>query len=158
MRRMSQAQCIILSGLLGCVSATAATPLSLNDFGGYWTGIGQVTLTNGNVERLKCVATYKVEGEQLRQNLRCASPGQTVNSSAELRIKAGDVTGTWEEKTYAVVGAVTGRLTADGFLLAITGPAFSATMSLTGSACKQAISIVPQGLEVTQIGIGLGKC
>jgi hypothetical protein len=31
-------------------------------------------------------------------------------------------------------------------------------MNLTSTNCRQSINISPQGLEVTKISIGLGKC
>lgn len=130
----------------------------MDNLSGYWSGFGSVTLANGSVEQLKCVATYRIGGEQLRQNLRCASAGYSINASADLLVKGQDVSGNWEEKTYAAVGSVSGRMVDDGFTLSIQGANFTAAMSVTTTSCKQSINISPRGLDVTKISIGLGKC
>ena len=148
----------LAAGVAGPMLCAAAMAASLQDFGGYWTGVGSVTMANGTVEQVKCVATYKVGAEQLRQNLRCASSGYSINATADLIVKGNEITGSWEERTYSTVGSVTGRLTADGFNLSVKGPTFSAAMNLTATSCRQTINIAPQGLDVTKIAIGLGKC
>ena len=43
-------------------------------------------------------------------------------------------------------------------MLSIQGANFTAAMNVALSNCKQTISITPQGLDVTRISIGLGKC
>jgi hypothetical protein len=147
---------VILAGLTG--SAHAAQPIKLDEFIGYWAGTGQVTMTNGSSEQLKCVATYKAAGLQLRQNLRCASAGYSISAAVDLTVTGQSIAGTWEEKTYSANGLITGQVTADGFALAIKGPTFTAEMGVAHSACKQNITIVPTGVDVIKISIALGKC
>jgi hypothetical protein len=100
---------------------------------------------------------YKADSGQIRQTMRCASPDYSINSLAELRLKGGQVSGTWEERTYSVKGDVAGRFGGDSFVLSIQGPNFSAAMNATLSRCKQSLSIAPQGFEVTRISISLTK-
>lgn len=150
-----------VSGILalGLVSAgAAANPIS--DLAGYWTGSGSVLLTNGNTEQVKCVVTYRVStnGREVKQNLRCASPGYNINAAAELQVNGGALSGKWEEKNYSQTGDVTGKMVDSGFSLAIQGQTFSAAMNVKGSSCKQSINITPQGTDVSKITIGLGKC
>ncbi len=151
--------------LAACAIATASAvaaqdikSLKTGEFTGYWSGVGMVTWSNGSTEQLKCVATYKNAAADVRQNLRCASPGYAISASAELTVAGEVITGTWEEKTYSANGLITGKVTDTGFLLSIKGPTFSAEMHLNHSACKQAIEIAPTGVDVTKISIGLGKC
>jgi hypothetical protein len=140
-----------------CASiARAAIPLQ--SYKGYWTGLGTVTLVSGGLETLKCVATYNAGDETLRQSLRCANAGQTINASANLVIKAGIVSGSWEEKTYAAVGSIAGHETDDGLKLTIRGAGFVAQMDVLSTVCGQTILIAPQGLDVAEIKIGLRKC
>jgi hypothetical protein len=149
-----------ISGVL-IVSAGAAANangLNLQEFSGYWSGIGVVTMANGSTEQLKCVATYKSSPQDLRQNLRCASTGYSISAAVDLKLAGTAVTGTWEEKTYSANGLITGQVTETGFILAIKGPTFSAEMNLTHSPCKQAIDIAPTGVDVSKITISLGKC
>jgi hypothetical protein len=127
------------------------------ELAGYWTGSGSVVLANGKTERVKCNVIYKADGGSLRQTMRCASADYSINSLADLRIKGGQVSGSWEEKTYAAKGDVTGRYSGESFALTIQGANFSAAMNVTLSSCKQSINISPQGLEVTRVTMALAK-
>jgi hypothetical protein len=128
------------------------------ELAGYWTGSGSVLLSNGKTERVKCNVIYKAaDGGGLRQTMRCASADYSINSLADLRIKGGQVSGSWEEKTYAAKGDVTGRYSGEAFALTIQGANFSAAMNVTLSSCKQSINISPQGLEVTRVTMALAK-
>jgi hypothetical protein len=132
--------------------------LKTDEFAGYWTGTGEVTLANGATEQLRCVATYRNMPQQIRQNLRCASQGYSISAIADLTVAGEAITGTWEEKTYAANGAITGRVVNGGMELSIKGPTFTAEMALGHTTCKQAIEITPTGVDVSKITIGLGKC
>ena len=128
------------------------------ELAGYWSGSGSVVLANGKTERVKCNVVYKAaEAGSLRQTMRCASADYSINSLAELRIKGSQVSGSWEEKTYAAKGDVTGRYSGEAFALTIQGANFSAAMNVTLSSCRQSISISPQGLDVTRVAIALAK-
>ena len=140
-------------------NGTGSAATRLNDWAGYWTGGGKVQLSNGSSEDVKCVVTYKVTGQQLRQNIRCAGQGFSFNGTAELDVGLnGAVTGNWTENTYSANGAVTGKATDSGFKLAISGATFTAVMDAATTSCKQTLDIIPTGLDVSRIAIGLGKC
>ena len=125
---------------------------------GYWKGTGSISLGNGKTERVKCSVTYKTTGgTQIRQSMRCASADYSINSVAELNIRGGQVSGTWEERTYSAKGDVTGRFAGESFSLKIQGANFTAAMNVTVASCKQSVSIMPQGLEVTRVSISLAK-
>lgn len=148
------------AALLGTMCAWVAKAEPIGDLAGFWTGNGSVTLASGNTERVKCNVFYKASdgNTQLRQTVRCASADYTINATAELEVKGGQVTGDWEEKTYAAKGKVTGRYSGENFALMIKGANFTAAMNVTLSACKQSINITPKGLDVTRVTIGLAKC
>lgn len=136
--------------------AALADPIA--DLTGYWTGNGSISLASGKTERVKCSVIYKAEGaNQIRQTMRCASADYAINALAELRIKGGQVSGTWEERTYSAKGDVTGRFAGESFSLQIQGANFSAAMSVTLANCKQSLSITPQGLDVSKVSISLAK-
>jgi hypothetical protein len=44
------------------------------------------------------------------------------------------------------------------FNLHISGAQFTASLHLTSTACKQSLSIIPKGFDISRISIGLGKC
>jgi hypothetical protein len=137
-------------------TALAADPVA--NLSGYWSGNGSIALSNGKTERVKCNVLYRSEGgSQIKQTLRCASEGYSIHSQADLRLAGGQVSGTWEEKTYAAKGDVSGHYGGDTFKLSIQGATFTAAMHVTLSSCKQSLSITPQGLEVTRVSISLSK-
>lgn len=147
----------VVAAVSSTVGASAA--VNLQEMAGYWTGTGKIVLVNGKSESVKCVVTYKVTGSQLKQNVRCAGQGYSLNGTADLDVApSGAVTGSWTENTYSAKGDVTGKATDRGFSLAITGPTFTAVMDATTTACKQSLDIVPKGLDVSRISLGLGKC
>lgn len=136
--------------------AVGATPVG--DLSGRWAGWGSVTLSSGQSEQVKCVATYFVDGQSVRQNLRCASQSYKIDAIATLSVANGRVTGAWEERTWSVGGSVTGKFNDKGFDLAINGPNFGAAMTVGGTNCKQSINIMPRGFEISKIALNLGKC
>ncbi|MBX9589188.1 MAG: hypothetical protein K2X43_07780 [Hyphomonadaceae bacterium] len=157
MKAIAKLAAAALLGVLGSL-AVAADPIG--ELAGYWTGNGSVTLVGGNTERVKCQVFYKASdgNSVLRQTMRCASADYTINAQADLHVKGGQVTGSWEEKTYAAKGEVTGRYSGETFALMIKGANFTAAMNVTLSSCKQSINITPKGLDITKVTIGLAKC
>ena len=150
---------VVVAVLAMVVGAQLAQSDPLGDLNGFWSGTGSVVLSGGNTERVKCQVFYKSgEGSQIRQTMRCASTDYTINSLAELKVKGNQVTGSWEERTYSAKGEVSGRYSAEGFVLSIQGANFSAAMNVSLSNCKQNISITPKGLDVTRVTIALAKC
>jgi hypothetical protein len=148
------------AGCLVIAMVTTAMAAPINDLVGRWSGWGSVTMNSGATEQVKCVATYFIEsgGTQLKQNLRCASTSYKIDATAKLSNSNGQLTGEWEEKTYAAVGSVAGRFTGNGFNVSIQGPTFTAAMAVTTTNCKQSISITPTGFDISRIHIGLDKC
>jgi hypothetical protein len=143
-------------GLLFPAGETRADPLG--ELPGRWSGSGSIRMANGTTQSVKCVATYFVSAGNVTQNLRCASPSYKIDTKASLSVRGGQVTGNWEERQYAQTGAVTGRMTSNGFNLHISGAQFTAALQLTSTACKQSLSITPKGFDISRISIGLGKC
>jgi hypothetical protein len=148
-------------GLAAGIALTAqASANPFSELAGRWSGWGSVKLANGTAEQVKCVATYQVDdtGGGVQQNLRCASASYRIDAVAKLQMASGQVTGSWEERTYAASGSVSGRMTGSGFNLSIQGANFTAAMAVATSPCKQSINIAPNGFDITRIAIGLGKC
>jgi opacity protein-like surface antigen len=156
---MSKSLLLAASALVASLFlAGAAVANPTKDLAGRWTGGGQITLSGGGTEQLKCVATYQVSGSSVRQALRCASSSYKIDSVANLSISGSSVSGDWSENTYSASGGVSGRTTASGFNLSIRGPTFGAAMQVSTGACRQSIYITPSGLDVSRISLSLGKC
>ncbi|MFM9941609.1 MAG: hypothetical protein ACKVP7_19155 [Hyphomicrobiaceae bacterium] len=130
------------------------------DLAGRWTGGGQITLSGGGSEAVKCIATYQVSngGNGIRQALRCASSSYKIDAVANLTISGSSVSGDWEERTYSTTGGIGGRVTPGGYNLNISGPTFSAAMQVSASGCKQSIFITPKGFDISRISLSLSKC
>jgi len=146
-----------LLALIALPGAALSNPVS--DLPGRWTGSGSVVLANGNTEQVKCIATYFTRsGDGLQQNLRCASASYKIDATANLVVNGSQISGHWEEKTWAATGQVTGKMGDNSLDLSIRGENFTAAMALTTSSCKQSINISPRGFDISKISIGLGKC
>jgi hypothetical protein len=158
MTMLARLTAVTLPAVLGswiAVGPALADPIG--ELSGYWSGTGSIALSNGKSERVKCNVIYKTEAGQIRQTMRCASPDYAINALADLHVRGGQVSGTWEERTYSAKGAVTGRFGGESFALSIQGANFSAAMNVTLSNCKQSLNITPQGLDVTRVSISLAK-
>jgi hypothetical protein len=156
MMMLARLTAALLPMVLFSWGAASADPIA--GLTGYWKGAGSISLGNGKTERVKCSVIYKTNGgTQIRQTMRCASADYSINALADLSIKGGWVSGTWEERTYSAKGDVTGRFAGESFTLKIQGATFTAAMSVTIASCTQSLSITPQGLEVTRVSISLAK-
>ena len=77
---------------------------------GRWVGEGRIGMTEGKMESVKCRATYFVNGtgNELKQNIRCASAGGKVEVKSNVIAKDGKLSGTWNELVYNLGGDMTG--------------------------------------------------
>lgn len=140
------------------VTSVAANPVS--NLPGRWSGPGNIVMSNGTSEQMRCIATYFVEGNgaSVRQNLRCASQGYKIDAVTNLNVAGSHVSGAWEERTWATTGSIKGNVLGDGFNLTIDGPGFTAAMAVKTTNCNQSISITPRDNTVSRISMTLGKC
>lgn len=127
---------------------------------GAWSGTGTIAVSNGSNERIRCRASYSVtpSGETLHQDLRCASDSYKfqVNSNV-VSDPSGDLSGTWTETTRQVTGAVSGRVTPGSIATSVKGPAFSATLAVQTKGDSQAVTIKPEGQDITLIKIDMKR-
>ncbi len=160
--RWSVLRVVLLAGgvvAFGFVEMGSVAAGTVKNLAGRWSGWGSVKMSNGSTEQMKCVATYFVKnsGGTIDQNLRCASSSYSIDAKANYVVEGSALTGNWEERKHSAQGAVSGRVTNDGFRLAVRGDTFTANMVVTASSCKQSIRITPQGLNVSQISVGLRR-
>ena len=68
---------------------------------GSWSGSGTITMSNGAAERIRCRATYAVNGagRALQQTLRCASDSYRLEISSNVVSEGGALSGSWSEAT-----------------------------------------------------------
>lgn len=134
-------------------SLEAASPGPFKGMDGLWAGTGTIKIDNGTKERLRCRAQYLVreDGNNLQQALRCTSDSYEFQVNSFINYKGGTISGNWSEVTNNVSGRLTGKASAGKLQASVDGGAFSAKMTLTTSATKQTVLIVPKGTSVTEV-------
>jgi hypothetical protein len=127
---------------------------------GAWSGTGTISVSNGSNERIRCRASYSVppSGEKLHQELRCASDSYKFEVTSNVVADTdGQLSGTWTELTRQVTGAVSGKVTPGAINTQVNGTGFSATLAVNTKGGHQAVSIRPQGTDITSIQIEMKK-
>lgn len=113
------------------------------ELAGRWVGEGRIGMSEGKVESVKCRATYFVEGtgNQLKQNIRCASAGGKVEVKSDVLSKDGKLSGTWNELVYNLGGDMTGEVTQRGFRIVVRGGDLTANMDVIVMNDRQIVEI-----------------
>lgn len=150
-----------LAGLLSTAALTpaiAAGPFA--NFSGEWTGTGDISMTDGSREKIKCRASYSVgpSGEKLNINVNCASDSYRVNIVSNVVAEGTSFAGTWRETTRQVSGDVTGKVPAPGeFQATLAGTGFGLQLAATSNGRVQKIVINADGADVRTVDISLRK-
>ena len=135
-------------------TASAANPFDV--LLGSWRGSGQIRLTDGRAERLKCNAYYTGGGSQLGMAIRCQSESSNVEIRSKLSQSGNRITGTWEERTYNATGTATGQASGSNISLQIAG-GVTGTMRVSYSGSRQSVSISTQGIALQSVTIALTR-
>src|SRR5258708_31336710 len=87
-----------------------AQPAPFSGLAGLWTGSGSIALSDGSRERLRCRATYQVDGSvtRLQQSLRCASDSYRFELSSDVVSDGARISGTWSESSRGSAGSFKG--------------------------------------------------
>lgn len=99
---------------------------------GWWAGEGRLGFKSGEIETVKCRATYRqgAEASELKQVVRCASASGQVEVRATIRAKAGKLSGRWKETKYGYDGQLEGTATENGFRVGVRGDDLRASMAV----------------------------
>jgi hypothetical protein len=138
------------------VCAPPVQSSELSSLAGAWTGAGTVALSDGSIERLRCRATYRVDGSEtgLQQILRCASDSYKFDLSSELVNQSGRISGTWRESNRGISGSLEGRVSGGRITASVDGIGFSANIRVTTAGQNQSVSIVSQS-DIRQVSISM---
>ena len=122
---------------------------------GRWLGEGRFGTRDGKTENVKCRVTYVVsdQGQQVRQTIRCATEGTSVEVQSHVTHASGALEGTWKELSRDMSGVLSGNVTATGFKVAIKGSELNANMDIIVKDNKQIIEI--QFISSSLIGLTL---
>jgi len=127
-------------------------------FDGSWSGNGTVTLSDGSTERIRCKATYTVDGggKGLSQSLRCASDSYKFDLSSTVTSQGNTVSGNWSEASRNVFGILQGTA-GDGTIdVFVQASGFAANLTLTTRGNKQTVQITSKG-EIKGVAITMTK-
>jgi hypothetical protein len=127
---------------------------------GYWSGSGTISMTNGAAERIRCRATYAVNGtgSALQQSLRCASDSYRLEISSNVMSEGGALSGSWSEATRGVSGNISGRASGSQIVAYVAGAGFTARLDVRTQGNRQSVTIRPQGgTDVAAVSIALHK-
>jgi len=140
--------------------AAVAAPVSpFVAMAGTWSGSGVLNTSDGQQERLRCRASYDVDGagDQLRLNLTCASESFKFDLASEVEYSGGAIRGSWTEASRGASGTLAGRAAGDHVEAAARGDTFSANLSLTTRGGRQTVSIQPQGGSISSVSLALNR-
>lgn len=124
--------------------SAALEPTSpLDKLMGRWVGEGWLGIKDGQSESVKCRVTYIAaeNTSQLKQTVRCASAGGSIEVQSHIVHSAGAITGSWSELTRNMRGDLSGKVTPRGFQVMVTGTDLSANMNVVINGPKQIIEI-----------------
>jgi hypothetical protein len=126
---------------------------------GSWSGGGTISMANGEQERLRCRASYDVDGSgvELRLSLRCASPSYNFDLASDAQYSGGAISGQWTEASRNASGTLAGRAAGDRIEVAANGQNFAANLSLTTRGNRQTVSIQPQGTDIRAVSLALER-
>jgi hypothetical protein len=139
-----------------CPATRAAADNPFNTLLGSWRGSGQIQLSDGRQERLKCNAYYTGGGSQLGMAILCQSESSNVEIRSKLSQSGGRITGTWEERTFNAEGTASGQATSDKISLQISG-GVTGTMQVSYSGSRQSVAISTQGIALKSVTIDLSR-
>jgi len=127
-------------------------------FDGSWTGVGNVTLSNGTTEHIRCKADYKVNanGLGLTQNLHCASDSYKFDLSSDVTSQGDRISGNWSEKSRNIFGNLQGTAGGGQIDVFVEASGFAANLNLRTNGNKQTVQIDSKG-EIRGVTITMTK-
>lgn len=141
---IAAAALLLLTAYATAPRAAPVEPASpLDRLVGRWVGEGFLGIKDGKSESVKCRVTYIPAGStsQLRQTVRCASAGGSIEVQSTIVYFAGAISGTWSELTRNMRGDLGGKVTPRGFQVMVTGTDLSASMNVVINGPRQIIEI-----------------
>jgi hypothetical protein len=96
---------------------------------GSWSGGGTVTLRSGNVEKVRCRATFSPSGNGASMSASCANATAKVTQTAELtRVSATRYVGEFQNPEFNISGSIRITLSGNTLNASLSGGGGSASM------------------------------
>jgi hypothetical protein len=128
--------------LAGGVASLAAGPFAR--LAGEWRGGGQIELSDGSSEPLRCRAAYDVlgaGGNELQLNIRCAGQSYSFDLRGSVTSDGNRLSGTWSESTRNASGTISGTVRSERFQVVARGQSFAASLTLVTHGHNQSVTI-----------------
>ncbi len=123
---------------------------------GSWKGKGTFSLQDGTRERISCNAYYTGGGSQLRLAILCSSPSNKIHMRGKLSYNGGNLTGSWEERTFHAEGVLKGKATDKSLKMSISG-IVTGSMNVSFSKRRQSVQIKTTGSNLKTVSIKLAR-
>lgn len=125
---------------------------------GTWNGSGTAQIEGGRTESLRCKGYYTngADGAALGLSIRCANASAKVELRANLNYANGEVSGSWEERTYNQSGTITGKASASKLNLAISG-GIEGSMSVSVAQGHHSVTVSTGGSALKGINISMSR-
>lgn len=127
-------------------------------FDGAWTGAGTVSLSDGTTERIRCKASYKVNGTGmgLKQKLDCASDSYKFDLTSDVTSNGERISGNWSEASRNIFGNLQGTAGGGQIEVFVEANGFAANLTLRTNGSKQTVEISSKG-EIRGVNITMVK-
>jgi hypothetical protein len=142
--------------LMFSVSSSYAQSGPFAGFDGSWSGNGTVALSDGTTERIRCKASYKVTGPNLKQSLLCASDSYKFDLTSDVTSQGDRISGNWSEASRNVNGELQGTAGKGQIEVFVQAAGFAASISLRTNGNKQSVQISSKG-EIRGVNITMTK-
>ncbi|MGJ4905829.1 hypothetical protein ACQR0V_29970 [Bradyrhizobium sp. HKCCYLS2058] len=152
---------VVKAAGLGAALFVAATAVQAQSgpfagFDGSWAGNGTVALSDGTTERIRCKASYKVAGANLKQSLQCASDSYKFLLTSDVTSQGDRISGNWSESSRNVNGELQGTAGNGQIDVFVQAAGFAASINLRTSGNKQVVQISSKG-EIRGVNITMSK-
>ena len=144
------------AALILSASAVQAQSGPFASFDGSWSGNGTVALSDGTTERIRCKASYKVAGANLKQSLQCASDSYKFLLSSDVTSQGDRISGNWSEASRNVNGELQGTAGNGQIDVFVQAAGFAASITLRTNGNKQVVQISSKG-EIRGVNITMSK-
>jgi hypothetical protein len=146
------------AALMLSVSAGHAQSGPFTGFSGSWSGNGTVALSDGTIERIRCRASYNVNGTGmgLKQSLRCASDSYKFELNTDVTSQGDRISGNWSEASRNIFGNLQGTAGGGQIEVFVEAAGFAATVTLRTTGNKQTVQISSKG-EIRGVTITMAK-
>ncbi len=148
----------VLGAAFGMPVSAARAEGAFDGYAGNWSGGGSIQIADAGTERIRCRGTYSTDGggNNLRQQLRCASDSYRFDLTTDIRSNGGQLSGNWSETSRGVNGFVDGRVNAGNVIARVETNGYVATFNITTRGGKQNVAIASPG-PIRAVNISLTR-